>query len=64
MGRFFQCVKKRSGNRGKMKTVADPERRRWRIGITIRSVERFSPLQGDILGVPENRRFLGKRSGK
>ncbi|MBQ4642752.1 MAG: hypothetical protein IJB66_00860, partial [Oscillospiraceae bacterium] len=30
-----------------METVADSERRRWRIGITVRLVERFSPLQGD-----------------
>ena len=33
--------------RGKLKTVADPERRRWRFGITMRSVVPFVPLIGD-----------------
>ncbi|MBQ4545681.1 MAG: hypothetical protein IJA17_00790 [Oscillospiraceae bacterium] len=39
--------KKQPGGKSRMKTVADPERRRWRIGTAIRSVGRFSPLQGD-----------------
>ena len=30
-----------------MKTVADPERRRWRFGITMRSVVPFVPFEGD-----------------
>ncbi len=33
--------------RCKMKTVADPERRRWRFGITMRPVVPFVPLIGD-----------------
>jgi len=52
------------GSRCKMETVAVPEQRRSGIGITFRPVERFGPLEGDILGVHKNRRFLGKRSGK
>ena len=33
--------------RGKLKTVADPERRRWRFGITMRPVVPFVPFEGD-----------------
>jgi len=48
--------------RGKMKTVADPERRRWRFEITMRPVVPLSPLKGKIWG-PRKTQFFGERSG-
>ena len=48
--------------RCKMKTVADPERRRWRFEITMRPVVPLSPLKGKIWG-PRKTQFFGERSG-
>ena len=52
--------------RGKLKTVADPERRRWRFGITMRPVVPFVPFEGENMGSPKNAVFWGEerqRSG-